>query len=96
MKTAQEIDGIRKYEPLIENHGYFVLVSHQELDSLIARLMHVAELDSDKEHRDALKGELKSISRNWLDSLYEEAGYTNYSFEDHGQIVNLAGDPPKN
>lgn len=75
-----EGEPVQSFRPLIEitDDAYYVLVSHQELDSLIAKLMHLAELDSDKEHRDALKGELKVISRQWLDELYEDSGYRNY------------------
>lgn len=69
---------VRDYRPLVEDDAYYVLVSHAELDNLIANLMHLAELDSDKEHREALKGELKVRSRKWLDELYSDSGYTNY------------------
>lgn len=78
-----------KYKPIIEADGYFVTVSHRELDSLIASLMHVAELDSDKEHREALKGELKSRSRSWLDNLYAESGYRDYSLQPGANVINL-------
>jgi len=79
-KKEQEIGATRSYFPLIENGGrYYVLVSHQELDNLIANLMHVAELNSDREYREALKGELKIRSRNWLDNLYEESGFSHYT-----------------
>lgn len=75
--------------PLIEADAYYVMISHQELDSLIAPLMHLAELDSDKEHRDALKQELKTISRNWLDEQYSRAGYTNYQVLPGAWMVNI-------
>jgi hypothetical protein len=76
--------------PLIKNEsGYvYVMVSHNELDNLVARMMHLAELDSDKEHREALKGELKQISRNWLDNLYEESGYHNHNY-DSAKVITI-------
>lgn len=76
-------------KPLIRLDYTYVMVSHQELDDLIARLMHLAELDSDKEHRDALKGELKHISRSWLDNLYSESGYKLYDYIPGAQIVEI-------
>ena len=80
----------RVYFPLIDNgQGYFVLVSHRELDNLIANLMHVAELDSDKEHREALKGEMKIRSRTWLDNLYEQSGYQNYGVVEDADIHKI-------
>lgn len=74
-------------KPLIRMDYTYVMVSHSELDFLIARLMHLAELDSDKEHRDALKGELKNISRSWLDGLYRESGYVDYDFLPNAKVV---------
>lgn len=86
----EAVEARRNHNYLIEDGGYFVTVSHRELDQLVASLMHVAELDSDKEHRDALKGELKARSRVWLDSLYDEAGYDKYSGVQVGtKIINL-------
>lgn len=86
---AQE-QGQDMKHPLIQNEsGYvYVMVSHNELDSLVARLMHLAELNSDVEYRNALKGELKQISRSWLDDLYEESGYTNHSY-DQDKVVSI-------
>lgn len=66
-----------------------VAISHRELDDLIARLMHLAELDSDKEHRDALKGELKVITRGWLDNIYYEAGYRNHEIHKEANVVTI-------
>lgn len=76
-------------KPLIRRGYTYVMVSHEELDSLIARLMHLAELDSDKEHREALKGELKYISRSWLDNLYAESGYKDYDYIPGAKIVDV-------
>lgn len=91
MKKAQEIrpDTLFGPRPLIQKDYLYVMISHQELDDLIASLMHVAELDSDKEHREALKGELKYRTRRWLDSQYEEAGYRNYDTVTGATVINI-------
>lgn len=59
--------------------AYYALVSHRELDGLVARLMQMYELNGDVEQRNALKNETKNRSREWLDSLYEEAGYDRWT-----------------
>lgn len=76
----------RQYKPLINaptgNPGqtYFaVCVSHQELDSLIGRLMQMCDLTGDLEQRTALKSTIKQISRDWLDNLYEDSGYEKFT-----------------
>lgn len=75
---------------LVRGDGFLqVLVSHADLDNLIARLMHIAELDSDKEHREALKGELKYQCRQWLDGEYDSAGYRNYALQPGARILEL-------
>lgn len=83
-------DMLLSNKPLIRMDYTYVMVSHKELDDLIARLTHLAELDSDKEHRDAMKGELKSLSRAWLDNLYRESGYVNYDYLPNAKIVDVA------
>lgn len=75
--------------PLVQQGAYYVMISHKELDNLIAPLMHLAELDSDKEHREAMKQELKHIARNWLNEQYEFSGFSNYSPEPGAWIVNV-------
>lgn len=75
--------------PLIQKDYLYVMVSHKELDDLIASLMHVAELDSDKEHREALKGELKYRMRRWLDNQYEDAGYRQYEVVKGATVINI-------
>ena len=78
------------FYPIVDSgNGYYVLVSHMELDGLIAKLMHVAELNSDKEYRDALKGELKSRCRNWLDNLYEESGYSSWALSPNADVHKI-------
>jgi hypothetical protein len=57
----------------------FVLVSHQELDTLVGRLMQLCDLTGDTEQRKALKDEIKHRSRDWLDDLYEQSGYDKWS-----------------
>lgn len=81
----------RKYRPLLQdkNNGVFVPVSHGELDDLIGRLMQMFELNGDVEQRNALKQETKWRCREWLDSQYENSGYTNYRTVEAGQIVKI-------
>lgn len=76
-------------KPLIRQDYLYVMISHQELNDLIAQLMHIAELDSDKEHREALKGELKYRVRSWLDEQYREAGYEKYTVVDGATVVDV-------
>lgn len=70
--------------PLVEvkDSGYYVLVSHTQLDNLVGRLMQMCELTGDTEQRTALKNEIKNRSRKWLDDLYEDAGYQKWSAGD--------------
>ena len=75
--------------PLLQQDGLYVMISHKELDNLIATLMHLAELDSDKEHREAIKGEIKHRVRNWLDNEYRDAGYENYDVVPGATIVDV-------
>ncbi len=91
MSKAKEIttDNLFSSRPLIQKDYLYVMISHQELDDLIASLMHVAELDSDREHREAVKGELKSRTRRWLDNQYVDAGYRNYETVTGATIINI-------
>lgn len=96
MEIATKEQEYRQYKgrlfgprPLIQKDYFYVMISHKELDDLVSRLMHVVELDSDKEHRDALKGELKWRVRQWLDEEYREAGYENYSLVPGAQIIDI-------
>lgn len=90
VKEEYKIDMPLSSKPLIQKDYTYVMVSHQELDDLIARLMHLAELDSDKEHRTALKGEIKHRTRNWLDQLYENSGYVNHRLVEGATVINIA------
>ena len=58
---------------------YAVIVSHNELDYLVGRLMQMCDLTGDIEQRQALKSTIKQISRDWLDGLYEDSGYDKWS-----------------
>lgn len=85
MKEVKDIS-VRSYRPLIKaptgNPGetyYATLVSHQELDNLIGRLMQMCDLTGDIEQRKALKDTIKRLTREWLDSLYEESGYDKWT-----------------
>lgn len=90
VEEKYELDMPLSDKPLIRKDFTYVMVSHKELDDLIARLMHLAELDSDKEHRTAIKGELKYRTRNWLDQLYENSGYVHHRLVDGTVVVNIA------
>ena len=63
-KRLIDIDGIQN-----------IALNFQHLDSLIGSLCHVADLDSDKEHREHVKSEIKLRCRAWLQDLYDVAGY---------------------
>jgi hypothetical protein len=95
MKKEQAQDVRESYiilseNPLIRRDFTYVMVSHGELDNLIAKLMHLAELDSDKEHREALKGEIKHRVRGWLDELYYESGYRDHQIIPEATVVDIA------
>lgn len=68
-----KVDVIGK--PLIQDDGYYVMVSHRELDDLIGRMMMMFELNGDVEQRNALKQEFKWRARAWLDDIYKMSGY---------------------
>lgn len=59
--------------------GYYVLVSHAELDGLVGRLMQMCDLTGDAKQRKALKDTIKQISRDWLDDLYIDSGYNKWT-----------------
>lgn len=77
----------RQYKPLLHaptgNPGgekyYAVAISHYELDTLVGRLMQMCDLTGDLEQRSALKSTIKQVSREWLDNLYEDAGYERFT-----------------
>lgn len=80
MKKVEVIETISEsvsYRPMVkeENGAYYVLVSHQELNGLIGKLMHMFELNGDVEQRNALKQETKWRCREWLDDIYTDSGY---------------------
>lgn len=89
MSEVKVVDGNVDLRPLVQNGAYYVLVSHQELDSLIGRMMQLFELNGDIEQRDALKQEFKWRSREWLDELYTMAGYTNHHLSEKANIVTI-------
>ena len=66
--------------------SYYALISHQELDGLVGRLMQMCDLMGDQEQRQALKSEIKQRCREWLDSEYEMAGYDRFEgLQDYAQ-----------
>jgi hypothetical protein len=76
-------------KPLIEADAYYVTISHKELDGLVGSLMHLMDLNSDAQFREAMKSEIKSRARRWLDDEYERAGYRNYAVQHGARIYNL-------
>lgn len=69
-----EID--KERERLVEVDGVSnIAINFEHLDNLIGRLCHIADLDSDKEHREHVKSEIKLRCRAWLQDLYDIAGY---------------------
>lgn len=55
--------------------GYWVAISHQELDSLVGTLMQLLDIVGNPDQSRALKDEVKHRCRNWLDDHYDMAGY---------------------
>lgn len=89
-----EADGegnVKFRKPLLEdeNGGCLVAVSHKELDDLIGRLMSMFELNGDATMREAQKREAKFICRDWLDYIYADSGYSNYTIEKGARIVSI-------
>lgn len=90
MSKVKSADDERSYKPLVSNGGYYVLVSHNEIDDLIGRMMQLFELNGDVEQRNALKQETKWRCREWLDALYEDSGYSrNHSVPENVPIYKL-------
>lgn len=58
-----------------------VTVSHLDLGNLIGRLMQMADLMGDTAQREAVKRTIKRESRDWLNGIYEEAGYKAAGFD---------------
>lgn len=69
--------------------GYYVLISHQELDYLVGSLMQMCDLTGDQEQRKALKNEIKQRTRRWLDSEYHAAGYQHYNLADGARVTKI-------
>jgi len=78
------------FRVLIENDGYYVLVSHRELDDLIGRTMQMFELNGDVEQRNALKQEFKWRARAWLDNLYKDSGYRDFQLQPQAKLVDVS------
>ena len=53
----------------------YVGINFLHLDRLVGNLCHVIDLDSDKEHREHVKSEIKMRCRQWLTDEYEMVGY---------------------
>jgi len=76
-----------KHRVLIDAGGYYVPISHSELDNLVGRLMQICDLTGDKEQRDALKSTIKQAARNWLDDEYDMNGYEKWKGAREDAIV---------
>lgn len=78
-------------KPLIQDDGYYVMVSHRELDDLIGRMMMLFELNGDVEQRNALKQEFKWRARSWLDDIYKQSGYDSLvdGVDENAHIINV-------
>jgi hypothetical protein len=59
--------------------GMYVLASHEQLSYLIGSLMQMCELTGDVEQRTALKSEIKQRARRWMNDLYHDAGYDEFT-----------------
>ena len=86
MKKVEQ-DTKARHRVLIEADGYYVPVSHTELDNLVGRLMQMCDLTGDQEQRAALKSTIKQISRDWLDDEYSMNGYDKWQGAREGAII---------
>ena len=87
MEEAQAYEVVRKtlkvgeYDEsrlLHNNDGDCIAVNHFHLNSLIGSLMHLCDLNSDKEFRETLKSEIKMRCRAWMNDEFVVAGYEAY------------------
>ena len=58
-----------------------VSLHHGDLGNLIGRLMQMADLMGDTAQREAVKRTIKRESRDWLDGIYNEAGYKEAGYD---------------
>lgn len=58
--------------------SYFVAISHRELDGLVGRLLFLCDIIGGSQG-EALKSEIKTRCRDWLDDHYSMAGYDKWS-----------------
>ena len=89
--TAQDFS---QEKPLIEINskgaqGIYVPISHGEVDHLLGSLLHLMDLNSDVQFREAMKSEIKQRVRQWLDNEYSDIGYRNYGYVDGAKILVL-------
>lgn len=70
--------GYSKFIVETKNASY-VPISHQELDTLVGRLMQMCDLIGDVSQRDALKSTIKQTVRSWLDDEYSNVGYDKWT-----------------
>lgn len=96
MKRDQVVD-IEQYRvfskhPLIEQDGVYVMVSHTELDNLIGSLMHLMDLNSDIQFREAMKSEIKMRTRQWLNDTYSSSGYEYGKYISGAKVIGIGED----
>jgi len=91
-KDAAFVEDFSQRRPLIEINsedpqGVYVPISHAELDNLLGSLLHLMDLNSDTQFREAMKSEIKQRTRQWLDNEYSSIGYRNYRYADGAKIL---------
>lgn len=67
--------------------GYYVPISHAEIDSLIGRLMQICDIMGDTTQRQAVKMEIKHRTRDWLDDNYQSLGYDKFTLDREPQGI---------
>lgn len=92
LQKDSPLDTIVGSHPLIDFHRVYVMISHSELDNLIGSLMHLMDLNSDVQFRDAMKSEIKMRTRQWLDDNYAICGYKDYRYQSGAKVVSINDD----
>jgi hypothetical protein len=79
--------------PLIDQNGrVYVMISHSELDNLIGSLMHLMDLNSDVQFREAMKSEIKMRTRQWLNDEYCNSGYEYNAYISGAKVIGIGDD----
>lgn len=94
-KIINKLDEYRIFNerPLIDlNGGVYVMISHAELDDLIGSLMHLMDLNSDVQFREAMKSEIKIRTRQWLNDKYSSSGYEYGTYLSGAKVIGISED----